>query len=390
MALRACVIGLGILGEQYATRLDGRQDVEVVGVADVLADRAQAVGHQVGAAVYSDYRQMLREQTPDLAVVATPDTLHRDPVLAAIGAGVPAIIQEKPMATTVAEAEEMLDASEKAGARIFVNYANRGSPLDRATHYVIQHGLLGEVVYGESHLDDHIVVPTRLWGDRSRNWVAGSSTAHFLLSHVVDLLRWFLAPAEVTEVYAISQRKVLGVTPDLYDAFLTFDSGTKFRVKAEWIKHMAELVEFSIDISGAEGSLRYTKIAGFAETAGWRANLSATVSASEALDHQKTLGDDGVDVGALFHHLDPLAEKGASAARASLEATTVPQDGWRVVDSCVDAILEGTLMPSSWAHYGPLPTGIDGLMQTRVVAAIERSAADGRVIEVAHTAALRQ
>lgn len=385
MALRAGVIGLGILGKQYVTRLDARRDVEVVAVADVLRDRAEEVGKPVEAAVYTDYGELLRAEGLDLAVVATPDTLHRDPVMAAIAAGVPAILQEKPMATTVAEATEMLDAAEQAGARIFVNYANRGSPLDRATHYVIQHGLLGEVVYGESHLDDHIAVPTRLWGDRSRNWVAGSSTAHFLLSHVVDFLRWVMAPAEVTEVFAITQRKVLTYTPDLYDAYLTFDSGAKFRVKAEWIKHMVGLVEFSLDFSGAEGSLRYKKLAGYAETEGWRANLSREVDAQALLHHQQALASQGVPVVALGQHQDPLAdvtEKLALRPRASLEATKVPQDGWRVVHSCVDAILEDTLTPSTWQTYGPLPTGIDGLKQTQIVTAIERSAEVGRVVEV--------
>jgi len=385
MVLKACVIGLGILGSEYVTRLDDRLEVDVVGVADVIESRARDVGKLVGAEIYTDYVPMLREQRPDIAVIATPDPLHREPVLAAIAAGAPAIIQEKPMATTVADAEAMLDAAEKAGARIFVNYANRGSPLDRATHYVIQQGLLGPIVYGESHLDDHIAVPRRLWGNRTRSWAEGSSTAHFLLSHTVDFLRWVMAPAEVTEVFAISQRKVLTYTPDLYDAFLTFDNGAKFRVKAEWIKHIDGLVEFSLDFSGAEGSLRYRKVAGFAEVEGWRANLSAKLDYRELLKHQGALAAQGVPIGALYHHVDPLADVAERAARepqAGLEAFNVPKDGWRVVNSFVDGVLEDTLTPSSWAHYGPLPSGIDGLRQTQVVGAIVESAELGRVIKV--------
>ena len=225
MQLRAGVIGLGIMGREHARFLDDQPEVSVAAVADVRSERASEVGEQVGAQPYADYERMLAEQEMDIAVIATPDHLHREPVLAAIQAGVPAIIQEKPMATTVADAEEMLEAAEKARARIFVNFSNRGTPLDRATFYVIRQGLLGEIVYGEARLDDNISVPTRLWGKRSREWAAQSSTAHFLLSHVVDLLRWILAPSEITEVYAISQQKVLGYTPDLYDAFLTFDNG---------------------------------------------------------------------------------------------------------------------------------------------------------------------
>ena len=377
--LRAGVIGLGILGTEHSQFLDRQPEVKVTAVADVRGERAQEVAAQVGAQAYTDYQLMLREQRLDIAVVATPDPMHREPVLAAIRAGVPSIILEKPMATTVADAEQMWEAAEKARARIFVNYANRGAPLDRATHYVIQQGLLGEVVYGDAHLDDNISVPTRLWGARSREWAAGSSTAHFLLSHITDFLRWVLAPAEVTEVYAISQRKVLGYTPDLYDAFVTFNNGAKFRVKAEWIRHIDGLVEFSLSFSGAKGTLVYIKRPTFGEVDGWRANVSDEVSAHQLLDHQKKLLGEGIRVRALMHRPVPTGED----LKQGLEAFGLPPDAWRLARSFVDGILEDSLTPSSWAMYGPLPTSTDGLKQTRIVCAIVESAEKGEAVQVA-------
>ena len=383
--LRAGVIGLGILGSQHARFLDQQPEVRVAAVADIRGEVAQDVGGQVGAQSYTDYGRMLAEQKLDVAVVATPDPLHREPVLAAIKAGVPTVIQEKPMATTAADAEAMLEAAEKAGARLFVNFANRGSSLDGGTYYVIQQGLLGEVVYGEAHLDDNISVPTRMWGGRTREWTAGSSTAHFLLSHVVDFLRWVLAPAEVTEVYAISQQKVLGYTPDLYDAFLTFDSGAKFRVKAEWIRHIDGLVEFSLSFSGAEGTLTYIKRPTFGEVEGWRANVSDRVSPEELLAHQEALLKQGINVRALMHQPSPTAgalKAGGGELKKGLEAFALPQNHWRVARSFVDAVLEDTLTPSSWAEYGPLPSGIDGLKQTQIVSAIVESAKTGKVVDL--------
>lgn len=384
MQLRAGVIGLGIMGREHARFLDDQPEVSVAAVADVRSERASEVGEQVGAQPYADYERMLAEQEMDIAVIATPDHLHREPVLAAIQAGVPAIIQEKPMATTVADAEEMLEAAEKARARIFVNFSNRGTPLDRATFYVIRQGLLGEIVHGEARLDDNISVPTRLWGKRSREWAAQSSTAHFLLSHVVDLLRWILAPSEITEVYAISQRKVLGYTPDLYDAFLTFDNGARLRVKAGWIQHIDGLVEFTLSFSGSEGTLTYIKLPGFGEAAGWRANVSDQVTNEELLAHQARLLEQGANVRALLHRPRPVVgemEAGDSGLERGLEAYGLPRDPERIFRGFIDAILEDTLTPSSWAEYGPLPTGIDGLRQTQVVCAIVESAQKGRPID---------
>jgi len=383
--LKAGVIGLGILGSQHVRFLDEQPELEVTAVADIRGERAQEISGRAGAQPYTDYQRMLKEQKLDIAVISTPDPLHREPVLAAIEAGVPTIIQEKPMATTVADAQEMLEAAERAGARIFINFSNRGSPLDRATYYVIRQGLLGEVVYGEVHLDDNISVPTRMWGGRSREWAAGSSTAHFLLSHVVDFLRWVLAPAEVVGVYAISQQKVLGYTPDFYDAFLTFDNGSKFRVKAEWIKHIDGLVEFALSFSGSEGTLTYIKRPGFGEVEGWRANVSDRVTPEELLAHQEKLLGQGINVRALLHRPSPTAGElraGGGELKGGLEAFAPPQNWWRVARGFIDAVLEDTLTPSSWAGYGPLPTGVDGLRQTQIVCAIVESAERGQVVDL--------
>lgn len=382
--LKAGVVGLGILGSQHVQFLNDQPQVQVTAVADVRHKRAEEIGGQIGAQSYADYERLFKEQKLDIAVVATPDPMHKEPVLAAIKAGVPAIIQEKPMATTVADAQEMLEAAERAGARIFINYANRGSPLDQATYYVMRQGLLGDIVYGEIRLDDNISVPTSMWGEKSREWAAGSSTAHFLLSHVVDFLRWVLAPAEVTQVYAISQQKVLGYTPDLYDAFLTFDDGSRFRVKAEWIKHIDGLVEFVLSFSGSEGTLTYIKRPGFGEVEGWRANVSRQVTPEELLAHQEKLLEQGINLRVLLHRPSPTAgalKAGGGELERGLEAFVLAPDWWRVVRGFVDAIVEDTLTPSSWTGYGPLPTGIDGLRQTQIVCAIVESANKGRVVE---------
>ncbi len=385
MTIRAGVVGAGILGSQHAAFLAAQPEIKLVGVADLRQEVAAQVAGPLGATASASLAEMVT-QCLDLVVVATPDPLHLQPCLDAIEAGVPCIIEEKPLATTLDEGRRLVEAVERHGTRLFVNYANRAAMLDIATGYVLQQGLLGDVVYGEARLDDNISVPTQMWGGRSRDWAAGSSTAHFLLSHVVDLLHWYLAPARVTEVFAIAQQKVLGVTPDVYDAYLTFDSGAKIRVKAEWIKHIDELVEFYMCFSGSQGTLIYNKRGGFNTAAGWRANLAPSVGAHDLLEHRARLGERGVEVRALVHRPSP-ATATLSAGRAgevhSLEYQGLGYgDTMALCRSFVDAILEDTLTPSSWKGHGPVPTHIDGWRQTQVVCAIIASAATGRVISI--------
>ncbi|MHB1294359.1 MAG: Gfo/Idh/MocA family protein [Anaerolineae bacterium] len=386
MALKAAVIGLGILGGQHADYLAKHPGVVVTAVADVRGEVAGCVAERMHAQAYTDYREMLRAQRLDLVVVATPDPLHREPTVAALEAGVPNVIQEKPLATTLEDALAIREAADKRGARVFVNFANRTSPLDIATRYVMQQGLLGRVVYGESRLDDNIIVPRGLWGNRSKEWAGGSSTAHFLLSHVVDLLHWYLAPAAVREVYAISQREVLGNTPDVYDAFLTFDNGAKIRAKAEWIKHIDELVEFYMCFSGSEGTLIYNKRGGFGTAAGWRANLSDSLTDAQLRTHQEALRGLGSKVGALVHQPEPIAgslSAGGTELKRALEFHGLNYgEPMALVGHFVDAIEQGTLEPSSWQGLGPLPEQEAGLRQVRVVSAIIESAEKGEAVQV--------
>ncbi len=383
--LKAGVIGLGLIGRQYVDQLSNHPRVDVKAVADERAEAAEQVGSALDVPHYTDTNDMLAGGPLDLVAVATPDPHHLHPVMAALRAGTPFLVLEKPMATRAEDARTMLEEAEKRGARIFVNYANRGFAMDRATHYAVSSGLLGEVVYGDSHLDDNILVPTSLWGKRTSEWVAGSSVAHFLMSHQVDLFRWLLDPQEVREVYAVDQRRVLSGTPDLYDAYLTFSGGARVRVKAEWIRHIDSLVEFEVILSGSGGSLAYTKRPGFGQRAGWRVNVGGTLSLADLLGHRDELRRRGIPVRALVHDLPALAEMGRAAdapPTPCLEALDPAPDPWHLVSCFIDAILEDTLRPSSWRQYGDLPTGADGLLQTEVVAAVVASAATGKPVRL--------
>jgi predicted dehydrogenase len=381
--LKAGVIGVGILGTWHTDFYHKNEDVELAGLADPMIERAEAQAAETGARAYRSYEEMFKGENLDVVSVATPDSLHKAPFLAAVEAGIPNIITEKPLATSLEDGEEMMDAAHKAGTRVFINFSQRGLDVYRSSRYVYQKGLMGDLVYGEAKLDDNITVPTQMWGDRSKDWAGGSSTAHFLMSHLVDLLRYIFAPAEVTSVYAISQEKVLGFTPDLYDAFLTLDNGAKVRIKAEWIRRMDELLENTMCVTGTEGSISLSRAPSFGAKRGWRANLSGDITPQEMLEHQDALSAFGAKANVLLHRPDPVLgklEAGGGDLQRALEIWEFDLDYYRILGAFVRSIIEDTLEPSNWQGSGPVPTGDDGLMQTRVVAAIVESARTGREI----------
>lgn len=370
--LRSGVIGMGLLGNSHASFLKDCSKTQLVAVAEVREDAAQAAEAKFGVKSYKNYVDMLAQEKLDLAIVATPDPLHRDPVIACAQAGVKYIITEKPLATTVEDGQAMLAACNNAGSKLWVHLNNRVNPMDIATRYVIQGGLIGRVVYGEARLDDNISVPRRLWGERSRAWAESSSTAHFLLSHVSDTMRWLFEPAEVEAVYAITQRKVLGYSPDLFDAYLFFNNGMKIRVKADWIKYMEGLVEYYKCFNGEKGTIFYNKIPGFnVKEASWQANFSEEMTVEQLLKHQEVLKNRGASVHVKIHQ--PRRNVGGGLM-PQLEMDAQQPPATRLMDHIVASIFEAKPVPSTWEGNGRLPTGEDGLMQTKIVCAIIESA----------------
>ena len=370
--LKVGIIGIGILGSQHARNFSKHEKSQVVSVADPIETRAEDLAKEVGAKAYADFQEMLSKEQLDLVVVSTPDPLHKEPFLASVNSGVKAILSEKPLATTVADAEEMMEAADKASVQVYINFANRFNLMDIATKYVMQQGLIGRPVYGEIRLDDNISVPTRMWGERSVQWASGSSTAHFLLSHVSDLLRWYLEPAEVEAVYAISQYEVLKYTPDLYDAFLFWNNGIKTRVKAEWIKHIDSLVEFYICLGGEKGGIVHHKSPGYGATRGWRATLDRELS-SEQLQ-QAAAALEAMDVKAKAEMISDATRNG-EGTRGILEITESGSKNG--TDLFIKSILEDAECTTP-----NLSTGKDGFEAVKIVNAIVESARTGELVKI--------
>jgi predicted dehydrogenase len=383
--LRVAIAGCGILGSNHAQFFAKNPNTVVVAVADLLKDRAEKVAATVGGNAYTDAADMFTKERPDLAVVATPDPFHRDPLIAAAEAKVPNLITEKPMATTMEDAQGMHDAAKRNGSRLWVHLPSRTAPHEIASRYVYQNGLIGDPVYGDLTVDDNISVPTHMWRDRSRDWAARSSTAHLLFSHVVDRMRWMFEPAEVAEVRGLVVRKVLGYTPDLYDAHLTWTNGMVLRIKAEWIRYMEPLVDHHFTFSGSKGGWSAVG-SSYNSEAGWQATLDQSLGTAALEAHQKRLLEMGVYAKAMIRRPHEDVEGVGPRPSLEVERKFLPlfggEAGPEMRDHIVNAILEGVEIPSSWKGGGRLPTGEDGLEQTRIVTAIERAAETGETIKL--------
>ncbi len=127
--LRVAVIGVGHLGRHHARILAGLSGVRLVAVVDLIRERAQEAARPAGARVCTDFREVLDEV--DAVTVAVPTSSHGEiarPFLER-GAGV---LVEKPMASSVAEADDLVAAASASGAVLAVGHTERHNPAIRA------------------------------------------------------------------------------------------------------------------------------------------------------------------------------------------------------------------------------------------------------------------
>ena len=123
--LRMAVIGVGHLGKIHARILSGLAEVELVGVADVCLEQAQAVANQFNTQAFSDYRPLLN--LAQAACIVVPTTYHHAVASEFLSRGLPVLI-EKPLALDVQQADSLVELGRKHGALIQVGHIERFNP----------------------------------------------------------------------------------------------------------------------------------------------------------------------------------------------------------------------------------------------------------------------
>ena len=333
------VIGAGLFGENHAIVYSRAPGVELAAVCDQNEARAREVAERYGArAWYTDYEQVLADPEIGAVSIATPDFAHAEIALAAAKAG-KHILCEKPLATTVAEAQAIVDAAAEAGVTLMVDFHNRANPPFVAAREQVRSGAIGTPAYGYVRLSNTTFVPLEML-----SWANRTSALYFLGSHAVDVMR-FILDDTVVRVQAASRSGILqgmGVdAPDFHVAIAEFSRGAVVTFEHAWILPRSQpmVYDFKLELLGSEGAIY--------------------------LDPSHH-GAVELHTGGRLSYGDVLGVTPTSDLRVGgfvLEA----------ISRFVDAVLHGRPV---------LATGEDGLEATRIVAAIERSAETGQAVDL--------
>jgi myo-inositol 2-dehydrogenase / D-chiro-inositol 1-dehydrogenase len=182
--LRVAVIGCGPIGSLHAAAVQASPLARLVSVCDIVHDRAVKLAQRLGTNVSPRARieQILERDDVDVIVVATPDHLHVELVLAAIDRGCH-VFCEKPIATMAAEARLLVEAAAARGVALGVNHNRRFGFGYRTARRLVDEGRLGPLHCIVIHVVDRTPRP-----EVARSPEVILTT---LLTHHLDLARWF-------------------------------------------------------------------------------------------------------------------------------------------------------------------------------------------------------
>lgn len=145
-SLRAAVIGLGGISSVHIAQYAKAEGVELVAGADINESAVQAAATKHGFRGYTDWREMLEQETLDIVSVCTPPFLHREMAVAALERGIH-VMCEKPLAATTEDAEAIAQAARDASAKLMVAYCHRWHPTIVKTKQLIDAGILGRPLF---------------------------------------------------------------------------------------------------------------------------------------------------------------------------------------------------------------------------------------------------
>lgn len=249
------VIGAGILGTRHVRVFSELPGSAVEAVADTDFERAEKAAGGVGARAYADYASLLSDPAVDVVSVATPDHLHHDPAVAALKAGKHVLV-EKPLATSLSEARNMIREAQTADRILQVNFSQRFVPEHAWAKKQIEDGAIGDILVFRSVANDTISVPTDMI-----SWAGHSSPLLFMSSHHLDLICWY-AGADIEEVYAYEVSRELearGIsTPDAVEAIARFSNGAVANLHSAWVypNTYPAVADSSLEIIGTKGAIQ--------------------------------------------------------------------------------------------------------------------------------------
>lgn len=185
--------------------------LEIVAVCDVLPEKMEAIlekydlQNDTSIKRYTDYKEMVENEQPELASIATESGNHAEIALHCIDKGVNLII-EKPMAMSIEDADKIIALSEEKGVKVSACHQNRFNVAIQELRKAIEARRFGKLSHGSIHVRwnrNHGYYDQAPWRG---TWAQDGGALMNQCIHGIDLLRWMMGD-EIEEIYGVTRQQ---------------------------------------------------------------------------------------------------------------------------------------------------------------------------------------
>ncbi|MCL6629566.1 MAG: Gfo/Idh/MocA family oxidoreductase [Armatimonadetes bacterium] len=194
--LRICVIGMGPIGNLHADIYKSDNLSELVGVCDIVEDRARSAGERLGVPWFLSAEKMLDTLKPDVCSITTGgkeySSDHYEPTIQALQAG-SHVLCEKPIVNDLSRAEEMVRVAKEKGLCFGINFNHRFTPAARLAKQWQEEGRLGDLLF----------VNMALWIGKPGDFDSPYFHIKALNPHSVDMMRYYCGDISKVQCFAM-------------------------------------------------------------------------------------------------------------------------------------------------------------------------------------------
>jgi predicted dehydrogenase len=201
--VRLGLIGMGLIGTPHARTLQKVEECDLVAVADV-DEKYREPTEEIGAKYYRNYEEMIRKESLQGVIIATPNHLHVPMGIACAQCGLHLFV-EKPIAPDLAEADRLVEAATRNKVRILVGHQRRFNARVEKARDVVRGGELGTLV-GVTITWALLKPPEYFEGPFAWRKSNGGGPILINLIHEIDNLRYMCG--EIDEVFAVTSNRV--------------------------------------------------------------------------------------------------------------------------------------------------------------------------------------
>ncbi len=264
------IIGCGGIANGKHLRAIANVDfLEPVAFCDIIEERAVETAKKFGgenAKIYTDYKELLKDESIVAVHVCTPNRSHSFITIDALEAG-KHVLCEKPMAKTYAEAKAMYEASVRTGKKLSIGYQSRWRGDSLYLKECCENGELGDIYYARAIAIRRRAVPT--WGVFLNEYEQGGGPLIDIGTHALDLTLWMMDNYKPKMVVGTKYKKLGDQRntanawgdwdPEKYTVedsafgFVVMENGATISVESSWAINIADPREAITLIAGDKG-----------------------------------------------------------------------------------------------------------------------------------------